>query len=167
MLAMSYSLQRKSNAAAFSCVQNIGQSRVLDFGLQDSPNLLLQLGHSKRGRTDIVIMLSGGLRRKAAPSILGCARQLSTSSSVQAAPAVIEKPSGFLSMIFGKPREAMPMTEELTDYQIPSPVGPGSTPPETQSTTLTNGIKIVSEATYVSFRSSNAMPNMLPQHCFS
>lgn len=43
------------------------------------------------------------------------------------------------------------MTEELTDYQIPTPVGPGSTLPETQSTTLNNGIKIVSEATYVSF----------------
>lgn len=112
-------------------------------------------------------MLSGGLRRKAASSVLGCARQLSTSSTAQAAPAVIEKPSGFLSMIFGKPREAMPMTEELTDYQIPSPVGPGSTPPETQSTTLNNGIKIVSEATYVSSRQSYALPAKLSHNCFS
>lgn len=96
-------------------------------------------------------MLSGGVRRKAAPTILSYARTYSTSGSVQAAaPAIAEKAQGgLLSMFFGSQRLQVPMTEELPNYQIPPPVGPPSSQPETESTTLSNGLKIVSEDTYV------------------
>lgn len=98
-------------------------------------------------------MIAGSARRRASPLLLGCVRRLSTTANAQAAPAVVDKPSGLLSMFFGTPRVQTPMTEELPGYQIPPPVGPPSSEPETESTTLTNGIKVVSEATHVSFAS--------------
>ena len=72
----------------------------------------------------------------------------------QALPATQEaagKSAGFLAKLFGASnRETTPLDEALTGYQQPSHVAPPSTPPTTESTTLDNGVKIVSEATYVS-----------------
>ena len=94
-------------------------------------------------------MLIGNARRKAAPLLLGYARKLSTSTSAQAAPALLEKPTGFLAKLFGSQRVDVPLTDALPGYQQPSPSGPPSSPPETHSTTLPNGLKVISEATYV------------------
>jgi len=102
-------------------------------------------------------MLTGNARRKAAPILVNQLRILSTTSPTQQAlPAtkeVVEKSAGFLSKIFGgtSSRVTTPLSEALTDYQEPSHVAPPSTPPKTETTTLANGVKIVSEATYVSF----------------
>jgi len=101
-------------------------------------------------------MLTGNVRRKAAPSLVNQLRTLSTSSTLQQAlPAtkeVVEKSSGFLSKLFGGAgsRETTPLNEAITGYQEPSHVAPPSSPPKTETTTLSNGVKIVSEATYVS-----------------
>jgi hypothetical protein len=101
-------------------------------------------------------MLTGSARRKAAPTLVNQLRTLSTTSALQQAlPAtkeVAEKSAGFLSRIFGgsSSRVTIPLSEALTDYQEPTHVAPPSTPPKTETTTLANGVKIVSEATYVS-----------------
>lgn len=101
-------------------------------------------------------MLTGNVGRKAAPSFVSQLRTLSTSTQLQQAlPATqeaVQKPAGFLAKLFGGvgSRETTPLDEALTGYQQPSHVAPPSTPPTTESTTLDNGVKIVSEATYVS-----------------
>lgn len=96
--------------------------------------------------------MTGSVRRRAAPLLIGYARNLSTTTSSQAAPApaLTEKPVGFLAKLFGSQRLDVPLTDELPDYQRPVPVGPPSSPSETQSTTLPNGLKVLSEASYVS-----------------
>jgi processing peptidase subunit alpha len=99
-------------------------------------------------------MLTGNVRRKAAPSLATQVRNLSTTGSLQQAlPAtkeVADKSAGFLSKLFGgaSSRETTPLDEALTGYPQPSHVAPPSSPPKTETTTLSNGVKIISEATY-------------------
>lgn len=101
-------------------------------------------------------MLSTGARRRIPPALFEQLRLLSVSSfPQQAVPATQEaanKAGGFLSKLFGggSNRTSIPLTEPLPDVVLPTPNSPPATPPQTESTTLPNGVKIVSEATYVS-----------------
>lgn len=60
---------------------------------------------------------------------------------------------GFFAKILGlsSDRVNVPLTEPLPGVSQPTPLDPPSSFPATESTTLPNGLKIVSEATYVSF----------------
>ena len=102
-------------------------------------------------------MLAGTVRRTGRPLVLENIQHLSTSAALQqAVPATqeaVKKSSGFLSKLLGltSDRIAIPLTDPLPNVPQPSPVAPPSSAPPTESTTLPNGVKVVSEATYVSF----------------
>ena len=103
-------------------------------------------------------MMSGRMRQRLQPVFLEQLRALSTSTTVQqAVPAtqdVANKSRGFLAQLFGggHSRMSVPMTEVWPNVPEPNDTPPPATVPETESTTLPNGVKIASEATYVSSR---------------
>ena len=104
-------------------------------------------------------MLSGRMRQRLLqPIVLEQLRALSSSTTPQqAVPAtqdVANKSRGFLAQLFGggPSRLSVPMTEVWPNVPEPNYTPPPSTMPETESTTLPNGVKVVSEATYVSSR---------------
>lgn len=75
-------------------------------------------------------------------------------SRMAAAPAVAEnKPEssgGLLSWLFGSSRPLVPMTEPYPGVALPSESAIATTRPPTEQTTLSNGIRVASEATPVS-----------------
>lgn len=97
------------------------------------------------------------MRRAVQPLLSAHLRGLATSALnlQQAVPVLQEAPkksSGFLANLFGlsSDRVSVPLTDPLPNVPQPSPVDPPSTFPPTEATTLPNGVKVVSEATYVS-----------------
>ena len=105
-------------------------------------------------------MLSSQARQRLSPALLEQLRTLTTSTvSQQAVPATTQDTSsegtGLLAKVlsfggFGPSRSAVPLTDPLPIFQEAPHITPPSTQPKTESTTLSNGVKIVSEATYVS-----------------
>ncbi|KAK9844905.1 hypothetical protein WJX74_008454 [Apatococcus lobatus] len=98
-------------------------------------------------------MLRKGLERNAQP--LAVQLRASFSSSVTAGAGNLalvgdaqQQSGGFLSRLFGAPqRITTPLTEPLPGLDYPSPATQPTSPPETQITTLPNGLKVASEAT--------------------
>ncbi|GAB4821951.1 hypothetical protein N2152v2_008997 [Parachlorella kessleri] len=77
-------------------------------------------------------------------------RCLSTSSAaLQTAPAVAAiKSKGFFAQLFGGgQRVNVPLTDALPGVQLIEPVAPPTTAPTTETTTLSNGLRVASENT--------------------
>ena len=96
-------------------------------------------------------MLRGGRRRAAL-----CSQQLrgiAVSTVQQALPVPVqdEQQSGWLASLFGSGKRGdVPLSEPLPGVQLPTPYSPPSSPPATQTSKLSNGLVIASEATPVS-----------------
>ena len=100
-------------------------------------------------------MLSASLRQRLQPLAQDQLRALSTSAVHHALPVTQEVPAseGLFAKLFGgfgPGRLMVPLTDPLPNVEEPSPISPPATKPETETTTLANGVKIASEATYVS-----------------
>ncbi|KAK9811331.1 hypothetical protein WJX72_002016 [[Myrmecia] bisecta] len=98
-------------------------------------------------------MLATGIRR-GLPQAVSDARLFSSSSATSAAlPALADTATksggGFLSKIFGgsSARISVPLTDPLPGVDQPAAFSPPAKRPETETTTLSNGLKISSEAT--------------------
>ena len=101
-------------------------------------------------------MLRKGLERNAQPLALQLRASFSSSATAGAGNLALvgdaqQHSGGFLSRIFGTPqRITTPLTEPLPGLDYPPPAAQPTSPPETQVTTLPNGIQVASEATPVS-----------------
>ena len=97
-------------------------------------------------------MLAAGAQR----GLLSGGRCFNTAAAAQASalPALSEGAStagGWLSRIFGgSSRVSIPLTDPLPGVELPTPAAVPSTPPSTETTALSNGVTIASEATPVS-----------------
>ena len=96
-------------------------------------------------------MLAAGAQR----GVLSGGRCFTTAAAAQASalPAISEGAStagGWLSKIFGgSSRISTPLTDPLPGVELPSPAAVLSGPPSTETTSLSNGVTIASEATPV------------------
>ena len=97
-------------------------------------------------------MLAAGAQR----GLQSSSRCFTTAAAAQASalPAITETASsagGFLSKLFGgSSRLSIPLTDPLPGVELPTPAAVPSTPPSTETTALSNGFTIASEATPVS-----------------
>lgn len=101
-------------------------------------------------------MLRKGIERHAQPFATQVRASFSSSSTAGAGNLALvgdaqQQSGGFLSRLFGTPqRITTPLTEPLPGLDYPPPATQATSPPDTQVTTLPNGLKVASEATPVS-----------------
>ena len=101
-------------------------------------------------------MLRKGIERNAQPFATQLRASFSSSTTAGAGNLALvgdaqQQSGGFLSRLFGTPqRITTPLTEPLPGLDYPPPATQATSPPDTQVTTLPNGLKVASEATPVS-----------------
>jgi len=103
--------------------------------------------------------------KKGAQTLVGAGRCLTTSASLQhALPAVAAAPKSkglFASLFGGSDRIKTPLTDALPGVVLPEHVPASTDAPKTEMTTLSNGFKVATENTPVSYKISHAV-SVLP-----